>query len=398
MNDNIKNLTKKMIRQPNIYTTDCWKNFRSFFDNAKVRRFQRQIEAIDSIADYETFREMVKMALHEKKSNRMIPLAVQCFAGDMIYYGYYYEFAYFSGEHDIDLRFPAFTGMDHGVAFYHRWPFYINEISYCSLSNYWKMAAHNLSPNILFFPIGPYIHYSRKYYSEQQEKNVKDRLGRTLLVVPRHYEEWEGKNTYEKGYCLLNTVFEKYANDFDTILLSAYWYDVDADIFTEYERRGARIVSAGFRGDKNFVRRLKSIISLSDAVVFEGIGTNLGYCYHLNKPVFMEASEDIDSGKGFQVYKRFYEAFHSESMSFTEEQRREQKELYEQYWGGTCIRSSEEARAIIHVAREVRKRAHNVLLREFADKAVEQYWGELENRSDEEAKLERKIMLEALGR
>lgn len=394
--DQIKDFTKKTFKQPNIYTIDCYRRFRNRSHNARVTRFLEQVETVDPIMDYGTFRELV---LRETETwDEKNPLSILCYANDAILYGYYHELARYGGEQDVDLRFPAFTRMEHGVTFGEPWRGSNNLITYCAISDYWRKKIHGISPNILYFPVGPYIHYARKYYSEQQEKELKEKLGRTLLVFPNHSIEALEQDE-EISYCLLDKVFEKYAKDFDTVLVSAYWRDVGDKILAEYEKRGAKIVSAGFRSDQSFIRRLKTISSLSDAVVFDGIGTHVGFCYYLNKPVFMDGRMDPDfSGIERQVYTRFYEAFHTDSFSFTEEQKRKQGELYEEFWGGSYIRTPEEIKAILHIAREVTKRAHNVPLREFADKAVEQYLRELESRSDEEAKLEHRIMLEALER
>ena len=82
------------------------------------------------------------------------------------------------------------------------------------------------------------------------------------------------------------------AKQYDTVMVSVYWNDVESKLYGMFEKCGAILVSSGFRGDKAFISRLKTLISLSDCVCGNAFGTHIGYAMYLNKP-FIYINNDL---------------------------------------------------------------------------------------------------------
>lgn len=131
--------------------------------------------------------------------------------------------------------------------------------------------------------IGPYIHYADNFMSDHDQKNLKEELGKVLLLMPSHSTSNEDSAINVDHFLIkCECVFENY----DTIVVCLYWLDLTK--YTKlYECRNIRVVSAGNKYDRYFLPRLKSIINLADYVVTDNVGTHVGYCVHLNKSVWV---------------------------------------------------------------------------------------------------------------
>ena len=134
------------------------------------------------------------------------------------------------------------------------------------------------------FEVGPYIQYADDYYDMSSFKNLKRKIGKTLLVFPSHGTDQSQSCLEEEEY--LNKI-DKLANRFDSVMVCVFWWNLGDRLVTRFSNEGYKIVSAGFREDPNFLKRLKTIIKLSDEVVFDSIGTHIGYCYSLGKKLNM---------------------------------------------------------------------------------------------------------------
>ncbi len=190
-------------------------------------------------------------------------------------------------------------------------------------------------------PIGPYIHYASPLLSSNDICQLKKSLGKTLLFFPIH-SHVEAKVRYN-----IESVIEEvkkffYDNNFNTVLVNMYYMDIETtDYASYYEKEGFKVVTAGHRYDPNFVRRLKTVISLSDFVITNGMGTNIGFCVYMNKPVYIIGKEESNGTS--EIERDVYRLF----SKFTETITQEQKELVEYYWGTDCIRKPEELNEIL---------------------------------------------------
>ena len=212
--------------------------------------------------------------------------------------------------------------------------------------------------------VGPYIHYAQSLLSYQEKSDLKAKLGRTLLVFPSH------------GIIGVTATFnndefieeiERVRKDFDTVLISLYWTDVlKPDLVASYEALGYKIVTSGHRFDLNFLSRQKSFIELADYTMSNNLGTHVGYCIHLNKPhyifqqrVFYDAKDqktqkhlsDASNQDNNLTYewelKEICEAINQYEIDITEKQR----EIVEEYWGESYIRTPEELRNLLRYSK-----------------------------------------------
>lgn len=311
------------------------------------------ISKIDSIADFKCFQH--QMELFKQKSITMSKVAR--YGGETYHYGYYNQLKeYAKCSEDRLIYIPA---LEHGVRFGETpWSYVPNNISYACQGPGRIDEIHKIDPWKPIFVLGPYIHYASTYYSEEETLQVKTKLGKVLLVFPSH--SWEMGEKKEDNN-LFDIVFKKYANDYDTVLVCAYWNDIDAPIIDLFAQNGATIVSAGFRNDPNFIRRLKTIISLADEVVVDDIGTNIGFCKYMNKPLYLECSTPRNSDDQYFIdnFERFHDAFCSKNRNFSKEQFKLQDELYEFFWGGKrYLKTPDEVKDIFEVLKEMCIESH----------------------------------------
>ena len=202
--------------------------------------------------------------------------------------------------------------------------------------------------------IGPYIHYADYFSSKAETLSHKQKLGRTLLLFPSHSTK-EILVDYN-----VDIFLEKCASKFseyDSIMVCLYWSDLKR--FSHlYEKKGLKVVSAGNLNDPNFLPRLKTIIGISDYVVTDTVGTHVGYCFHLNKEVWILPGEIIlrelrEPYKSFQAidYHEKVLAELSEIKSVFETPQahfsKDQKSLVEEFWGIDKIKNPKELKRIL---------------------------------------------------
>lgn len=146
----------------------------------------------------------------------------------------------------------------------------------------------------LTISIGPYIEYAEFLLNEVEINNIKNQLGKVLLVFPSHSID---STLAEFDEDFLIDEISKYACDFDTVLVCLYWKDIQLGRFEKYENAGYKITTAGHINDIYFLSRLKSIIEVSDFTMSNSIGTHIGYAVHMNKP-HMIINQKVTSAPG----------------------------------------------------------------------------------------------------
>ena len=324
----------------------------------KYISFIRRISEVDSILDYNNFCDIVRFIKTRPKIT--LPRYDRYGREALRHYGYYQELLRYGGLERTKI--PYISTIEHGVRFVAKPWSEGSNIKYsvsCACQGPGRISeAYSICPWKPVFVLGPYIHYAAPYYSPEKEQNMKSKLGKVLLVFPSHSWEHGNKKT---GNSLYDTIYEKYADDYDTVLVCAYWNDIDAPIIDLFAKNGATIVSAGFRNDPNFIRRLKTIISLADEVVVDDIGTNIGFCKYMNKPLYLECSTPRYSNDQYfiDIFERFHAAFCSKNRKFTEEQFKLQDELYEFFWGGKrYLKTPDEVKDIFEVLKEMCVESH----------------------------------------
>ena len=208
-------------------------------------------------------------------------------------------------------------------------------------------------------PIGPYIHYAPDYYDKMRYKELKSKLGRTLLVFFSH------AGTGQSVQFDLDALIEKINSvrkDFQTVVISLFWSDINPDIEKRLKDEGYLLFSSGHRYDYYFLSRQKTMIKLADVTMSNSPGTHIAYCSYLNKPHWLVRQEikfaDVNSigaantaivemqTKDFvnrQEKEELYHTFSEYSTTLTEEQ----KKICNKIFGLNKVRSKEELRDML---------------------------------------------------
>ena len=180
-------------------------------------------------------------------------------------------------------------------------------------------------------PIGPYIHYASDYYTEEQLKAEKEKLGRVLLVFFSH--SGTGCSvSFDMNYIVskINSV----KKDFDNVVVSLFWSDINDEVEKRLNEEGYKIFSAGHRYDYHFLSRLKTMIKLSDMTMSNFVGTHIGYCTFMGKGhwiVKQEITEKALTDKGVGVVAL------DEKMAHDPDNKKEINDLYKSFAGYSPI-------------------------------------------------------------
>lgn len=224
--------------------------------------------------------------------------------------------------------------------------------SVATFGDFRKKVIHSYK-DLPVFCVGPYIQYAEHYYDSDKRRIEKQKLGKTLVVFPAHGTNDSRVSSRQEKY--IEQVNEV-AKSFNSVLVNAYWWNINDPIISAFEAEGYRIVSAGVRDDVLFLSRLKTILSFADLVVGDSIGTHVGYCLSMNIPFrFVDADtkyEEISHAS----YLSENEAHQNElaplflnSNSITSEQIK----ACEPYWGLNQHFSNDEMAAICSITQRI---------------------------------------------
>lgn len=355
--------------EQNIYVNKIATDVVHWTSNNMIRSAIAPLASIDSIGNFDAFKEGVKRLKAEYLgpgktfgSNRI--------ASESLFYGHLRALVEYSGREYREEQRLLLPNIEHGIGWLQRVPSNVTQpYVHCAVSQgaYRSDSIRGARSWLPHYVVGPYIHYASSYYSDDRIAALKKRWGKTLLVFPAHTYELSEMSFGKERF--VESVMSTYESDFDTILVSAYWHDADDVLFELFQQKGATIVSSGMREDDRFISRLKTLILLSDAVVGNAIGTHIGYCMCLGKPFAFIESDDAkinDIGNAFKteeerelasIQRQFEESF--SSLSDKENKKASQVELYEKYWGGdSAIKTPEEVSCILDISQEVLKRSH----------------------------------------
>lgn len=158
---------------------------------------------------------------------------------------------------------------------------YDREIKYpniITMSENRKKILEKKNKKLKVIEIGPYIHYAKSYYSEEEIKKLKSKYGKILLAFPSH--SLDSLNI--QGNFFIEKI-EEIKQDYDTVFVCLFYVDIQNGQYQKYLEKGYKIVTAGHRYDIKFLERLRSIIELSDYTVSNSFGTHVIYCTHLKK-------------------------------------------------------------------------------------------------------------------
>lgn len=247
---------------------------------------------------------------------------------------------------------------------------------------YYRDRIHRQAPWVPVFSVGPYIHYAKSIYDAKKISELKKKNGRTLLAfLPHSIEEYEKKYSYKAFIDAIRAVF---GQRFEQIMLCVYWADADSGACSYAEETGMKVVSAGFRWDTQFDRRLRTLLELADAVVFGDAGTFISYAIHMEKPVGkIEAKVDEDlyimqmaaMEKKIGVSKEYLQYMDSFRSLFHEKLETDpaHREFMNPFAGFDQIRSKEYIRDMAKISKDIWMQSDGDMLR-YPEAVRQIYW------------------------
>lgn len=378
----------KNIIEKNLYLNNSARTVLLYRYNKEVNEFIKEASHIDSIRNFERFKNFIE--IFKNKYNGGIYSVKKSYSESLLY-GHINMMSDYAGIEKKD--FIYFPVMEHGIQFYMQ--IKQNQPPRIFQGDYFLDDWRSEYKNTPLYVIGPYVHYADKYYNENNFTKLRLKYKKTLLVFPSHSYELAETNYNEKQF--VDYVMDRLAKDYDTVMVCAYWADLNHEVYSLFKSRGAVIVSAGFRGDFNFIKRLKSIIMLSDCVVSNALGTFLGYAVYLDKPVIMIDGNVVNDIKDMTVTEemsdklsRIQGQFMREFAPLKEPLNDEQIKLCNKYWGLDKTKTPEEIRVILKVNKMVIKGAGGKI-RRIGKSAIKVL------NSDNLSECEHRILKEAMG-
>lgn len=281
----VKQLEESDIQNYVIFTSFKKRN-ENFVKDDPTREVLKLCEGVDYFDDISAFRRIVKDVL-DKYYAKEIVFERKDRLSESIYYGNLStltEYAFLTESYNI-MHSPMIchTGNNPAIGKYAEY-----NSAVIVPGQYYSKRIHSYKPFVPVFEIGPYLHYAKGSFSEEEIRACKKANGRTLLYfVPHSIED------YSKIYAERELI-DKIAlmkNEFDTIYCCVYWVDLCKDICDYAEAKGMKIVSAGFRFDPQFNNRLKTFLLLADEVICGDTGTFIAYALYLNKKISLLKAE-----------------------------------------------------------------------------------------------------------
>ncbi len=137
--------------------------------------------------------------------------------------------------------------------------------------------------NVEIVPIGPYIYYANPLLTSEEMEDIHKENGKTLLVFPTHSVD---RVDAEFDIDMFVSRVEEFKNihGFEKVIVCLFYKDLLLGRGVHYLNKGYQVVTAGYRDDPLFLRRLKSFILISDYTISNDVGTHVGYCICLGKP------------------------------------------------------------------------------------------------------------------
>lgn len=365
----LKNKLKSIPACNSKLNFDFYKRFSD--DNAAYNKLCEEMHSIDSLQDTSALKAFVK----DVKEGRLPYWTNDANVSNCSIYGIW-QSVFKGADKQYAFKYPA---VEHGLNFYDSILTDLRFTARPAVATFgdFRKAIIKKYKHCPVFTVGPYINYAEPYYSDVEFKTFKEKLGKALLVFPAHTIESTTIDFSIKDYLRQIAAIAK---DFDTVLVNAFWWNINDSLFEACEAEGYRVVSAGFRDDTHFLSRLRTTIEASDLVVGNGSGTHVGYILSLGKrfqlidcgttllePKVENASKQriLEHENGIKRVLHDIDTLEA------------QKEALEPYWGFSHVRSRENLSKIIEISADIDELSHHwtfrnakaakVLLQEYKD-------------------------------
>jgi hypothetical protein len=260
----------------------------------------------------------------------------------------------------------------------------------------YKSSVAKRSYDAMMFAVGPYIKYAESFYPETEMESLKADLGRTLTVFPVHSIKITSLS-YDIQKFVEYAMNE--AKNFDSIMVCMFLTDFFGETTARFRAAGARIATAGYSSDPSFVKRLKSMMLLSDGILTNGLGTHIPFALSLGVPVkfFPQRLEMHSIGDSNEFIKNVVNAkLPIETVLPTDRYEINDDILvaYESVAGFTQLKTKEELAAIFNLSKRIITEADYKHSKYAA--AIRRTYRDLSRATAAEEKLQFRLMREAL--
>ena len=277
---------------------------------------------IDPIQDYIGFRGVVEKCKRESDGK----LFYESDFKESTLYGYGKALMDYAGINEDYDRFPIVSHIA-GIS-------YPNEpLPLCNFKTaatvfgmrYKKLHNKKIS-YVPIFAVGPYIQYASTVWPQNIITEKKNKNKKTALVFLSHSIENSSVH-YDEEMVTASVI--KHLNDYDTVIVCAYWHDIDKPVYEVLHKAGIKVVSAGFRWDSKFVCRLRTLLELCDDAIFYGYSTAVIFAACLNRNIiFYNVRTKYDLEECLKFYKP---SKTSEKSAFSEANIDKIKKMKEDY-------------------------------------------------------------------
>lgn len=141
--------------------------------------------------------------------------------------------------------------------------------------------------------VGPYIQYARSVLLEDRLRDLRQELGRTLLVIPAHtVVNVERRWSADHLVALIQSLQK--LEGYDTVIWQCFWKDPPpATLPADWI-----VACNGHYSNPWFLDCQRTLLELSAAVVACSLGTHVGYALALKRPVLfapVEIQQDVSA-------------------------------------------------------------------------------------------------------
>ncbi len=277
-----------------------------------------------------------------------------------------FEFTHANAFYGMDIALKQYAGLPHS---YHLKAHY-SHASLATEGTGWD-SDYNLLPMLFTWSpmhkqtyqkvckkpmhsIGPIIHYAQNYYTDEQIKAKKERLGRNALFFPVHSSHHISSH-FTMKHCL--KALEPFKKDFDTIRVSIFWKNFHEGQHKPFIDAGYECVTAGHMFDPLFLPRLKGLLSVTDHTFGNSYGTNIAYGIYMQKPHthlpsdfmldYSKAQDNFSHTPYLQKRQEIVDKFLNLFVNYSSEISKQQYAACNHFFGYDHVRTRNELLALI---------------------------------------------------
>lgn len=270
---------------------------------------------------------------------------------DCFYYGAIRIFNNYIGVYATFYKHYTLC-IQHGFHFPEFFPIKFFDVvkNYLAWSDIEKNYFINKIQSKIYVVGAPFL-YAKSLLSEEQILKEKKRLGYNLLVYPSHSLSYINVEFDMDEFI---RIIDSEKERFDSVRICLHYADVQKGLHKRFQEAGYECVCCGRLEDYYFLNRQKSLLEIADCVLSNDLGSHVGYCLYLKKPVRI-IKQDINAfwlNKDYafevEIEKRYLDIrnkFGSYIDLFTDSEYKiteQQMKFADDYWGFSCKKTPEE--------------------------------------------------------